>query len=274
MLRPLALDVLALLLPLGLGALAFWGGRSLCRWPGWLQLGLVVLAVGVVAGGAASFAGLLPDEVDQWVSRLGGGTMLVSWVALFLLGAAWAAPNRRFSTGFLACLVAVAGGLLAIEGSGPLWWRFGAPELWQNVPDSEGGMRQSSGLTCSPTAAAMLLHRYGIPASEGEMAYLAGTSLFGSDAPAMARALDAKVRPLGRRAHAGHADYDDCVRRGEPFLAHVQGRTTGHAVLVERMSEDGVQIVDPADGQPRPMPRAEFEQLWDGTVVRVDRDGG
>src|SRR5205814_8174959 len=112
------------------------------------------------------------------------------------------------------------------------------------------------------------------PASEGEMAYLAGTSLFGSAAPAMARALDAKVRPHGWSAHAGHADYDDCLRRGEPFVAHVRGRNTGHAVLVEQVSEDGVRIVDPIEGQPRAMPRAEFESIWDGTVVRIDRDGG
>jgi Peptidase C39 family len=273
MLRPLVLDILALLLPLGLGALAFWGGRLLRRVPGWLRACCVAFAVIAVAGGAASFADLLPDRFSRSISPIGGGTVLLGWAALFLLGFAWSVPNRRFSPGFLACLAALAGCLLLIEASGPLWWRFGAPELWERTPDSLGRLRQTSGLTCSPAAAAMLLHRYGIPASEGEMAYLAGTSLFGSDAPAMARALNRKAPPHGWRAHAGHSGYEECVRRGQPFIAHVWEHDLGHAVLVEQISWEGVQIVDPLDGAPRQMSRADFERVWDGTVVRVDRDG-
>jgi hypothetical protein len=273
MLRPLVLDILALLVPACVGALTFWGGRSLRRLPRVLQVGSVVLAVAVVAGGAASLAGLLPDRVGQLVSLAGGGTVLLSWAALLLLGIAWAAPDRCLSTAFLACLAALAGCLLVIESSGPLWWRFCAPELWQNTPDAHGNLLQSSGTTCAPAAAAMLLHRYGIPASEGEMAYLAGTSLFGSDAHALARALDAKVRPHGWRASAGHADYEECVRRGEPFVAHVRGPSFGHAVLVERASRDGVQVVDPVEGKPGRMSRDEFKRAWDGTVIRVDRGG-
>jgi uncharacterized protein len=181
------------------------------------------------------------------------------------------APNRRFSTGFLTCLAAIAGGLLFIESSGPLWWRFATPELYLNVPDSQGRLRQSSGLTCSPAAAAMLLHRYGIRASEGEMAYLAGTSLFGSDAPGMARALNEKVRPNGWKAFSGHASYDQSVWRGVPFLAHVQRADLGHAVLVEQVAPDGVRIIDPLEGESKQMSRAGFEQIWDGTVVWIDR---
>jgi hypothetical protein len=257
-----------------LGALAFWGGRFFRRLPAAVRLGLVTGAVVCVVGGAAALAGVLPDGVGRVVSLVGGGTVLLAWVALLLLGAAWAAPDRRLSSGFLACLAALAGGLLLIEGSGPLWWRFGAPGLWQNAPDADGRLRQSSGLTCSPAAAAMLLHRYSVPASEGEMAYLAGTSLFGSDAPAMARALGAKVRPHGWAAHAGRAGYEDCVRWGGPFLAHVRGPDLGHAVLVEEASEDSLRITDPLDGRPRRMSRGEFERVWDGTVIRIDRGGG
>lgn len=271
MLRPLVFDILALVLPLFLGALAFWGGRSLRRLPGGLRVCFVGFAVVIVAGGAVSLAGLLPDAVGRLVSWVGGGTVLLSWAALLLLGVAWSAPGRRLSGGFLTGLAAVAGCLLLIEGSGPLWWRFAAPELWQNTPDSQGYLRQSSGLTCSPAAAAMLLRRHGIEASEGEMAYLAGTSLFGSDAYAMGRALSRKVRPHGWRAYAGHMSYEECVRRGEPFLAHVWGPDLGHAVLVERISREEVRIVDPLEGRPKRMPRGDFERVWDGTVVTVDR---
>src|SRR5262249_15792566 len=63
MLRPLVLDILNLLVPPCVGALLLWGGRSLRRLPRALRVGSVVLAVAVVAGGAASLAGLLPDRV-------------------------------------------------------------------------------------------------------------------------------------------------------------------------------------------------------------------
>jgi hypothetical protein len=226
-----------------------------------------------MAGGIAEMAGLLPDNLTALQSLVGGATVLLCWAALLIFGIAWAAPNRRVSRGFLACLAAIAGALLVIESSGPLWWRFAAPELYLNVPDSHGRLRQSSGLTCSPAAAAMLLHRYGIRASEGEMAYLAGTSFFGSDAPGMARALNDKVRPNGWKAYWGHANYDQSLERGVPFLAHVQRADLGHAVLVEQVSPDGVRIIDPLEGESKHVSRAGFEQVWDGTVVWIDRGG-
>jgi hypothetical protein len=271
MFRPLFADLLTLLVPVGVGLLAFIGGWFFRRWPRWLQIACLGVAAAVVTGGAVALVGPLPDDMSALVSLAGGSTVLLCWAALLMVGIAWAAPNRRFSTGFLACLAAVAGGLLFIEGSGPLWWRFGAPELDFNVPDSQGRLRQSSGLTCSPAAAAMLLHRYGVRASEGEMAYLAGTSLFGSDAPAMSRALNEKIRPNGWKAYAGHADYDQCLRRGVPFVAHVQRADLGHAVLVEQVSPDGVRIIDPIEGESKTLSRAGFELVWDGTVIWIDR---
>jgi hypothetical protein len=271
MLRPLVLDVLALALPVGLGALAFVVGRSLHRLPKPVRIGSLLLAGAVIVGGAASLADVLPDRVDQTMTVVGGATVALCWAALLPIGVVWSAPKRSLSTGFLSCIVAVAGCLIVIEGGGRLWWRFAAPELGRNVPDAHGYLRQSSGLTCAPAAAAMLLHCHGIRASEGEMAYLAGTSLFGSDAWQTAAALDQKARPAGRRAVIHHARYDESVGTGEPFVAHVQGQSTGHAVLVKAISPQGVEVVDPVDGFPKRLPRAEFEAIWDGTVVAVVR---
>jgi hypothetical protein len=271
MLRPVGLDILGLLLPLVAGALAFWVGRRLRRWPVALATGMVALAVGLVILGGGSMARLLPDGLEQAISQAGGATILLSGVALLLLGVAWSAPARRISAGFLASLVALAGCLILIETSGPLWWRYCAAELWERVPDANGRLRQSSSVTCSPAAAAMLLHRYGIRASEGEMAYLAGTSLFGTDAPAMARALQEKVRERRWQARARHSGYAECVGRGEPFLAHLRGSDLGHAVLVEGVSWEQVEIVDPLEGSPRRLSREEFEGAWDGTVIEIVR---
>ena len=101
------------------------------------------------------------------------------------------------------------------------------------------------------------------------MAYLAGTSLFGTDAQAIAYALQTKVEPHGWQAVARHMDYDAFACDGEPFLAHVRGPYLGHAVLVERAAPEEVEILDPLDGQRRAMPRAEFERAWDGTAVFI-----
>ncbi len=46
-------------------------------------------------------------------------------------------------------------------------------------------------------SAAMLLHCYGVRTSEGEMAYLANTSLFGTDARSIRPALNAKLARHG-----------------------------------------------------------------------------
>jgi hypothetical protein len=277
MLRPLSYDILALIIPILIGAMMFWCGRSLRRFPRILEIGLIVLAVAIVIGGAASLAGYLPDRINWFIWQVGGGTILLSWVAIFLLGIAWASQNHRLSHRFLATLVALGGCLVLIEGSGRLWWRYATSDLWENTPDVFGLMRQSSGMTCSPTAAAMLLHLYGIQASEGEMAYLAGTSLFGSDAFGMAHALREKVRPYGWQVYAGHTTYEECFQRKQPFVAHVEGKSTGHAILVVKVSEETMVIIDPSEGSPRLMARSDFQEIWDKTIVRIDqpeKDGG
>src|SRR5262249_26849544 len=151
-------------------------------------------------------------------------------------------------------------------------WRFCAPQSWQRYADAEGRLQQSSGLTCSPAVAVMLLHRYGIRASEGEMAYLAGTSLFGTDAYSIARALQRKVEPHGWHVLVRHPDYEACAREKGPFLAHVKGPYLGHALLVESASSDEVKVVDPLDGRRRTMSQADFEKVWDGTAIHVVRD--
>lgn len=267
MLRPLALDLLALVLPIAAGTAAFAMGRSLQLWPRPLRWLALTFAVGTVAIAGVGLAAA-PSALMSPVLSAVGGTVLLCWIALFLLGVAWSAPNRSFSSPFLGCIVALAGCLLLIEGAGPVWWRFLAPGLWQRTTDSHGCLRQSSGLTCAPAAAVMLLHQYGVSASEGEIAYFANTSLFGTDAWSTARALTHRVRELGLHAEARVTDYEACLGAGRPFVAHVRRRDVGrHAVLVAHMSAQAVDVIDPLNGAPAKVPRAKFEEEWDGTVV-------
>jgi hypothetical protein len=116
----------------------------------------------------------------------------------------------------------------------------------------------------------MLLHQYGITAGEGEMAYHANTSLFGTDEHAMARALNAKVRGRGWQAIVEAADYEACVRQGGQLITHVCPPGVGeHAIFVKQARPDVVAIIDPLDGELEHMPRAEFEAIWYGTLVRI-----
>jgi len=160
--------------------------------------------------------------------------------------------------------------MLLIQVSGPLWWRFFAPQLWARTADERGCLQQSTGLTCSPAAAVMLLHHYGIAASEGEMAYLAKTSLFGTEGRNMARALSYKVQKRGWYAVFRSLDYEGCIRPGESFIAHVEDpHFGGHAVLLLNATSANAEVVDPLDGLRRKMSRAAFERVWDGTVIQV-----
>jgi hypothetical protein len=273
MMRSLVWDLLSFLLPLVAGACAFLLGRSFQRCPKALRVAIIAASLLGVAVGVLSLGGLLPVQVRSVLSWLGGGTTMLCWSALILLGIVWSVPRRSMSTGFLAVLVAIAACMVFIDASGSLWWRFLAPETWQRYPDEQGQLQQSSGLTCSPTAAVMLLAQYGVRASEGEMAYLAGTSLFGTDAESIARALGRKVEPMGWKAQERQTTYEECLKRNEPFIAHVQGKYLGHAVLVEAMFVDKVRIVDPASGLRETVSRTEFESIWDGTAISLIKQG-
>src|SRR5262249_26835079 len=155
-------------------------------------------------------------------------------------------------------------------GGAGLWWRFAVPGLWRQGADAHGGRQQATGYTCYLAAAVMLLHHYGIPAGEGEMAYPANTTLFGTDEHAMAKALTAKVHGPGWHAQVEAADYEACVRYGGPFIAHVSPPGVGeHAIFVKQARPTVVALIDPLDGELQHMPRAEFEAIWYGTLIRI-----
>ena len=269
--QPLLLDMLEFFLPLLAGALAFQAGRTIRSWRKAFRIGFAIFTTAVIVGGTA-LAFLLPDDAAPVFARLGGPTVLLSWIALLLLAIVWRVPGRSFSTGFLASIAVLAGCLIAIESSGRLWWRFGNPQAWRRVPNAEGLLQQSSGLSCSPTAAAMLLHRYGISSSEGEMAYLARTSFFGTDAYSIARALQMKAKPHDCDVCVQHLNYVECIRLNAAFIAHINGENTGHAVLVVYADSDQVEVFDPAEGISRVISRSKFEQVWDGTAIYLIRN--
>jgi hypothetical protein len=147
-------------------------------------------------------------------------------------------PARRWEGCVIVCLAAGMGGLIVLRSGACLWWRLVRPELWERRADPRGGLRQATGWTCYPAAAVMLLHHYGIAAGEGEMAYSANTSLWGTDDHPMARALTARGYPSGwrgrveiRRRLIGYSrpEGDGKASAGEYLLAGL-----GAAALLRR----------------------------------------
>ena len=269
--RPLALDLAAFLLPIAVGVVLFLLGRGFRKWPLALRALALVMSLALLAAGLLSATRALPVVIERNIQLTVGMTPMLCLVACFLLGVVRGVPGRSLTSAFLFSLAGVALVIIAIEWSGRLWWRFVSPGAWERTPNAAGLLQQTSGMSCSPTAAVMLLHRFGISSSEGEMAYLAGTTLLGTDAFNMARALDTKAQAHGLRVEVERSTYDEAVRRGEPFLAHIAGGVLGHAVTVAQMTPDGVVILDPATGQPYALTRQSFEAEWDGTAVRLVR---
>jgi hypothetical protein len=245
-------------------AVGYWSGR-------WRAVGysLVALAAAGIALVTAALFALLPPKAGAIVAASGGPTLVISWLTLLALGVAWRMLGRPWGRPCLY-LAAGVGCVIAMEGGAGLWWRLVVPGLWRQGADALGGRRQATGFTCYPAAAVMLLHHYGIPAGEGEMAYHANTTLFGTDEHAMARAVTAKVRGRGWHAVVEAADYETCVRDGGPFIAHVSLPGAGeHAIFVQQARPDVVSLIDPIDGELQLMPRAEFEAIWYRTLVRI-----
>ncbi|QJW98809.1 cysteine peptidase family C39 domain-containing protein [Frigoriglobus tundricola] len=229
----------------------------------------LLTAVATVALGLLALARLLPFEIERAAFLVGGMRTALCAAGIFLLGVVWGVPGRGTSSSFLFTLAGVALVVIGIEGSGRLWWRS-APGTWDRTVGPLGTLVQSSSVTCAPTAAAMLLHRVGIVAGEGEMAYHAGTSPIGSEPAGVIRALEAKAEPHGWRVAARRTTYDECIGSG-PFLAHVREGFLGHALTVIAVTPEGVEVLDPADGLRHAIPRPRFESDWDGVAVHLVR---
>jgi hypothetical protein len=266
-LRPLAVDVLAAVVPVGVGGLVFYVAIGLRHRPKWLFQSLVAFAIGIVATLGVAYFTSLKDRTGPLLFPIGGEMAVACWSAVFLVGVVWFAPGRSVSSGFLALVVALAAVLLFLNGAASVGWRLLRAKEWSNFPAADGTIVQTTGWTCAPCAAAMLLHKRGIRASEGEMAYLSGTSWMGTDLYATAYALEQKADGHRLKASAARTDYETCDRLGDPFLATVQlPGVGGHAVLVEHMDTDRVELVDPLRGR-QLWSREEFTSRWDGGAV-------
>jgi hypothetical protein len=282
LLRPLALDIIAFLAPLLVGLGAFFVGRLFNRWPLAVRVGLVGLTVGAIFVVLALLFHALPRSVEIAFSYVGGVIIVLCWMILGVIGFAWSSPkpSSDFFARFFLGMMPIA--LIAVEAGGSLWFRFGDTGPWHNRPTGEmGRMNQTTKTTCLPASAAMLLSRYGLvdahrddcEYSEGELAYLANTSFFGTDGHMMARVITKKIQIHRPRVEAKmmRSNFDEMCDRGKAFIAEVQLEKVGkHAVLVYKISKIEVHYFDPLDPFPVEMKSSIFDKIWTGSVIVIE----
>jgi hypothetical protein len=284
LLRPLSSDVLSFLTPLLIGLGAYLLGRYFKRLSLAVRVSLVGLTVAAIFVVMAMLFQAMPRPVEVAFSYVGGVIIVLCWMILAVIGYSWATPNPSsdFFARFFLALMPVA--LIAVESGGSLWFRFINTEPWKNRPSAAnwgGRMVQTTKMTCLPVSAAMLLDSYGLvdkdkddfDFSEGELAYLANTSFFGSDGHVMARAMTQKIKlenPDGK-ATMYRATFDEMVERGAPFIAEVQLDNVGkHAVLIITITKHILLWIDPLVGEPQNKNASEFESVWTGNVIVIE----
>jgi len=144
-------------------------------------------------------------------------------------------------------------------------------ELLTAVVRENGVCLQSSGYSCAPASAAMLLHLYGVKASEDEMARLCvtrrgSTVTSGTSESGLLRGLRLKLEDRAIPKISTPA-YEQIPT---PSLVTIQvGPRTGHSILVSAVEPGQVRVLDPRYG-PGVLPRAQFEKVWQKSAIYVE----
>lgn len=202
------------------------------------------------------------------LSSLGGEGIVAGVAMLFLVGVA-SAPGKRYVRRWLAVVgAAFAFLVLLVFSAAPLYWRWFGHTLHSNFPDADGKLQQTTGITCAPASAAMLLHQHGLRVSEGEVAEAAGSNpLIGTDEFALAAALE-RATHGSLRGRAAFLDYTAALRLRLPFVAYVRRPGVGgHAILVTSLEATTAHTVDPLTGAAESSTLGEFEAEWTGIAI-------
>jgi Peptidase C39 family len=265
----------------------------------WLQsLGVVVLA----AGGTL---------LGVWFSRLPKPWWLLGYflplIIILLLALANREPafafippvswlmmgrNKFAATGFIAAMVLTTpllklpnrrdrfavGMLLLCVVCMTSVWPVLAPAFNHNYLaglttriDNDGVCLQNTAYTCGLAAAVTALHKLGLPAEEGEIAILAGTSsTIGTPPDILAEALRKRYGNAGLICNYRAFKNLDELRHAGLILAVVKyNLLLDHYVTVLEVTDQAVIIGDPLNGLTKLTPE-EFSSKWrfQGVVVK------
>lgn len=145
------------------------------------------------------------------------------------------------------------------------------PKGLTGVVNQEGVCIQSTTYSCAPAAAVTMLHRYGISATEDEMARLCATRggstlMSGTSDAGILRGLRHKLRDQGTPV-ISTPRYE---RIPVPSLVAIQlNPRLSHCIMVAAVEPGQVRIVDPMYGRGT-IARALFERIWQKSAIHVE----
>lgn len=180
--------------------------------------------------------------------------------------------HRRLCYG-LASLLLVAGSLDALAGQVTIASRFGNFQVEAKSLQETGWdrvIRQEYDFSCGSAAVATLLtYHYQRDTTEAEVFEI---MIRDGDAEQIQRhgfsMLDMKryLDSRGLNADGFRISLDDFIRIGVPAITMVNTGGYKHFVVVKGIDADNILVGDPAAGT-LVVPRSQFEQLWNGTVL-------
>lgn len=205
----------------------------------------------------------VPWPLDPWVLPVmylfSGGSLLYLFTAGLRLAYRVRHPERHKLL-LAAVLMTACLGHLYLRYARPVHARLRD----ERTPD--GIITQTSGYSCAAAASANYLRLLGRPATEKEMARLAGTTILGTSPGEVIRAL----RRKGVRAHKERITADALCARPGPAILLVDFPGLGplsHAVTYVRCEGDHLLLYDPIHGADR-VTRGQLAGFWRGHVIR------
>ena len=261
----LAVQLLGSALLIAAGLLAARRSEKLATWLVGVCGAMIVFKI-AIAFVPAGEARLLPWNgyafVQHWWTLF--PAMIVLTVALSLF---WKSMWKRDG------LLIVGGLTLVYFGAiGILMGR--SHEGLTGTVDAQGICHQTSGYSCSPAAAAMLLHQAGVSATEKEMAELCIThagnsSVAGTSDCGVMRGLRLKMEGRGRPVISTPAYEQLTVPAIVAIKIHDR---LSHSIVVVKVGPDEVKVLDPLYGRGT-IPRGQFERDWKGIAIHLERSG-
>jgi hypothetical protein len=254
------------------GAAAGWWASRRGRW-GWI--GVYGAARGVI--GWAAVEKWFPAEVIAWglPISLGSGIHAFAWraaaVAAVLAAPGFRLPSVRERQAVLVgglVLVALLGARPALSAAHSARELAGLNDRWF----ADGVCRQSTDYTCGPAAAATALRLLGVPAKEGELGILAGTSpAWGTPPDELARVLREQFAPVGLQVGLHTVSSLSELRSMGLVLVTVRfGWFVDHWVCVREVTDEHVVVGDPLVGWER-RTHAEFLEGWRHNALKLSR---
>jgi predicted double-glycine peptidase len=149
-------------------------------------------------------------------------------------------------------------------------WPFLAPlfnrqqlEHLQTRMGNDGVCRQSTDYTCGPAAAVTALRKLGLPAQEGEIAILSGTSsTTGTSPDILAETLQQEYGKDGLTAKYRYFDKISELKQAGLTLAVIKFNfLLDHYVTVLKVTDSAVIVGDPLNGLEQ-MSYADFSRKW------------